>query len=109
MATVFPHSVPGDPIMGYQLSEVPSLPSQPISFLPAPLSVIPPSQGTVYFQPPYIFPSSLPQPIFCEQPNIPPSLESTAREGTANDNAATIQGMFFFLQVLVSFYYMDIK
>lgn len=96
MATVFPHPAPGDPIMGYQLSEIPSLPPQPIPFLPAPLPVIPPPQGTVYFQPPYILPSSLPQPMFCEQPNVPSSVENTSREGPTNDNAGTVQGMFFF-------------
>lgn len=96
MATVFPHPAPGDPIMGYQLSEIPSLPPQPIPFLPAPLPVIPPPQGTVYFQPPYILPSGLPQPMFCEQPNVPSSVENTSREGPTNDNAGTVQGMFFF-------------
>ncbi|KAL3985729.1 Zinc finger C-x8-C-x5-C-x3-H type (and similar) family protein [Acanthocheilonema viteae] len=91
MATVFPHPASGDPVMGYQLSEVPSLPPQPIPFLPTPLSVIPPHQGTVYFQPPYIFPSGLPQSIFCEQPSVPPSLENTTRESPTNDSAGTAQ------------------
>uniref|UniRef100_A0AAF5PTQ2 C3H1-type domain-containing protein n=1 Tax=Wuchereria bancrofti TaxID=6293 RepID=A0AAF5PTQ2_WUCBA len=91
MAAVFPHSAPGDPIMGYQLSEIPSLPPQSVSFLPTPLPVIPASQGTVYFQPPYIFPSGLPHPMFLEQSNIPPSLENTSREGPMSDNAGTMQ------------------
>lgn len=95
MAAVFPHPTPGDPVMGYQLSEVPSLPPQPISFLPTPLPIIPPPQGTVYFQPQYIFPSGLPQPIFCEPPNVPPSLENSAREGPTSDGADTVHGMFF--------------
>ncbi|CAG9538862.1 unnamed protein product [Cercopithifilaria johnstoni] len=95
MATVFPHPAPGDPVIGYQLSEVSPLPPQPISILPTPLPVIPPPQGTVYFQPPYIFQSGLLQPIFCEQPNVPPSLENTTREGPTSNNAGTVQGMFF--------------
>ncbi|VDK77920.1 unnamed protein product [Litomosoides sigmodontis] len=88
MAAVFPHQTPGDPAMGYQLSEVPSLPPQPVSFLPTPLPVIPPPQGTVYFQPQYIFSSGL--PMFCEQPNVPPSLENSVREGLTNDSADTV-------------------
>uniref|UniRef100_A0A915PPF5 C3H1-type domain-containing protein n=1 Tax=Setaria digitata TaxID=48799 RepID=A0A915PPF5_9BILA len=83
MAAVFQHPSSGDSALGYQLSEVPSLPPQPVPFLPAALPVIPPPQGTVYFQPPYIFPSGLPQPVFCEQSNVPlPSLENTPREET---------------------------
>lgn len=91
MATLFSHPASGDPIMGYQLSEVPSLPPQPVSFLPTPLPVIPPPQGTVYFQPPYIFPTGLPQAVFCEQLNVPSSFENASREGPTNDNTGTMQ------------------
>ncbi|MCP9264695.1 hypothetical protein DINM_022836 [Dirofilaria immitis] len=95
MTAVFSHPVPGDSVMGYQLSDVTSLPPQPVSFLPAPLPVMPPPQGTMYFQPPFLLHNGLPQPVFCEQPNVPPLLENTSREGLTNDNVGTTQGMLF--------------
>uniref|UniRef100_A0A1I7VUL4 C3H1-type domain-containing protein n=1 Tax=Loa loa TaxID=7209 RepID=A0A1I7VUL4_LOALO len=79
MATVFPRPAPGDPMIGHQLSDISTLPPQPVPFLP----IIPPPQGTVYFQPPYVFPSGLPQPMFCEQPNVLPSFENIPREEAA--------------------------
>ncbi|KAM3717032.1 Mitochondrial sorting [Dirofilaria immitis] len=91
MTAVFSHPVPGDSVMGYQLSDVTSLPPQPVSFLPAPLPVMPPPQGTMYFQPPFLLHNGLPQPVFCEQPNVPPLLENTSREGLTNDNVGTTQ------------------
>ncbi|VDK71146.1 unnamed protein product [Onchocerca ochengi] len=80
MTTVFSHPAPGDTVMGNQLPAVPSLPPQAVPFLPTPLPIIPPPQGTVYFQPPYVFPSGLPQPVFCEQPNVPSLLENISTE-----------------------------
>uniref|UniRef100_A0A0R3RR56 C3H1-type domain-containing protein n=1 Tax=Elaeophora elaphi TaxID=1147741 RepID=A0A0R3RR56_9BILA len=102
MTTVFPHSASGDPAMSYQLSEVPP---QPIPFIPAPLSVMPPPQGTVYFHPPYIFPSGLPQAMICEQPSVPPSLENTTREVPTNDNAGTVQGVLINRTFISDFIY----
>uniref|UniRef100_A0A2K6VQ86 C3H1-type domain-containing protein n=1 Tax=Onchocerca volvulus TaxID=6282 RepID=A0A2K6VQ86_ONCVO len=91
MTTVFSHPAPGDTVMGNQLPAVPSLPPQAVPFLPTPLPIIPPPQGTVYFQPPYVFPSGLPQPVFCEQPNVPSLLENISTEGLTNDNAGMVQ------------------
>uniref|UniRef100_A0A8R1XZV0 C3H1-type domain-containing protein n=1 Tax=Onchocerca volvulus TaxID=6282 RepID=A0A8R1XZV0_ONCVO len=80
MTTMFSHPEPDDTIVDHQLSEMPSLPSQAEPFLPTLSPAIPPPQGTVCFQPPYVFPDGLPQPVFCEQPNVPSLLENNSTE-----------------------------
>ncbi|VDM93287.1 unnamed protein product [Onchocerca ochengi] len=91
MTTVFSHPESKDTAMDHQSSEVPSLPPQTEPVLSAPSPAIPPPQGTMYFQPPYVFPDGLPQPVFCEQPNVPSLLENIPKEDLTNDNAGLVQ------------------
>ncbi|VDO46390.1 unnamed protein product [Onchocerca flexuosa] len=77
--------------MDHQSSEMPSLPPQTVPVIPTPSPAIPPPQGTVYFRPPYVFPDGLPEPVSCEQPNVPSLLENNSTEDFTNNNAGLVQ------------------
>ncbi|VDN04886.1 unnamed protein product [Thelazia callipaeda] len=91
MATLYQHLAPNDLSATYQFQEMQALPAQNLSFSPQSMPFTQP-QGTVYFQPPYIFPSGLPQMTVGEMFNMPQAMENTSMEIVSNDNSP-LQGL----------------
>ncbi|VDK51829.1 unnamed protein product [Gongylonema pulchrum] len=70
----------------YQVPEAP----QPVHLPPAAIPIVPP-QGTVFFAPPWYYPSGMPQTVFIAQPpNM--SFESNLMEGPSNDYCSLQEG-----------------